>query len=196
MSESNPGLLGALRLATDVFDDLGIDYLVGGSIASSLFGEPRQTIGADILARILGRHAEPLVQRLKPFFYIELQPILEAVGSQGCFNIIHLETMSKIDVFIRWRDPFGRSQFERRQRKWVGESEPTEFFFASPEDTVIAKLEWFKRGGETSDRQWRDVLGVLKVQSSNIDQVYLKTWAAELGLMNLLLRALTDAGLT
>ena len=160
-----------------------------------MFGEPRQTVDADLVARLLGRHAEPLVTRLSGEFYVDRASITAAIQSQGCFNLIHLETMTKVDVFVHWRSSFGQSQLARRQKKSVGESARMELYFASPEDTVLAKLEWFRKGGEISDRQWRDLLGVLKVQSGTLDQAYLRHWAGELGVTDLLQRALEEAGL-
>jgi hypothetical protein len=196
MNESQPELLLALSQVVSAFEALGIQYLVGGSVASSVFGEPRQTIDADLLARLLGRHAGPLVENLSGEFYADLPAILNAIQTQGSFNLIHLETAAKVDVFVRWRDPFAQSQFARRQRKSVGQSPPLQLFFASPEDTVLAKLDWFRKGGEVSDRQWRDLLGVLKVQAQALDCAYLKHWAAELALTELLEQALLEAGLT
>jgi hypothetical protein len=147
MSSVPSDLLLSVARVVAAFDELGVEYLVGGSIASSVFGEPRQTLDADLVARLFGRHAEPLAQSLGSDFYVELSTILTAIQTQGCFNLIHLETATKVEVFVRWRDPFGQSQFERRQRKSVGETSPHEFFFASAEDTVLAKLEWYQKGG-------------------------------------------------
>ena len=152
-------------------------------------------LDADLLARLLGRHAEPLVERLSGEFYTDLPSIVLAIQSQGCFNLIHLKTMTKVDVFVRWRDAFGQSQFARRQKKSVGGTAPLELFFATAEDTVLAKLDWYRKGGGTSDRQWRDLLGVLKVQANLLDQNYLLNWARELGVTDLLERALNEAGL-
>lgn len=104
--------------------------------------------------------------------------------------------MTKVDVFVHWRNAFAQSQFARRQKKPVGESAPLELFFASAEDTVLAKLDRYRKGGCVSDRQWRDLLGVLKVQGSALDRSYLAHWAGELGVADLLQRALDDAGLT
>jgi len=188
-------LLMAVGRVVAAFDALGVDYLVGGSVASSVFGEPRQTVDANILARLLGRHVDPLVQRLANEFYAEPTSIVGAIEAQSCFNLIHLETMTKVDVFVRWRDPFGESQFTRRQKKLVGQSSPLELFFASPEDTILAKLEWYRKGGLVSDRQWRDLLGVLKVQAGRLDQAYLRKWAGKLEVADLLKRALGEAGL-
>jgi hypothetical protein len=195
MNERESELLLALSKVASALDKLGVDYFVGGSVASSVFGEPRQTLDADLVARILGRHAEPLVRLLQTEFYADLASIRSAIEFQGCFNLIHLKTMTKVDVFIRWRDPFGESQLNRRQKKSVGEFAPMELFFASPEDTILAKLEWYRKGGEVSDRQWRDVLGVLKVQTASIDRGYLAEWAEKLSVSDLLNRALLEAGL-
>jgi cysteine synthase len=103
--------------------------------------------------------------------------------------------MTKVDVFVRWRDPFGQSQFARRQKKSVGQTPPLELFFASAEDTVLAKLEWYRKGGSVSDKQWRDLLGVLKVQGKTLDLAYLTEWASKLGIADLLARALEQIDL-
>jgi hypothetical protein len=141
------------------------------------------------LARVLGRHAEPLADKLRAEFYIEPPAILAAVHEQGSFNVINLATMAKVDVFLTWRTPWAQSQFERRQRKVIGQ-ELMELFFASPEDTILAKLEWFRKSGGVSDRQWRDLPGVLKVQGERLDRNYLKEWADRMELRGLLDRAL------
>ena len=195
MNEGETELLKAVGRVVTAFDALGIEYLVGGSIASSVFGEPRQTIDADLVARFFGRHAEPLVAKLSAEFYCDLPAILSAVQMQGCFNLIHLETATKVDVFVRWRDPFAQSQFARRQRKVVGRSSPLDLFFASAEDTVLAKLEWYGKGDCVSDQQWRDLLGVLKVQAGALDRAYLTDWAHRLEIADLLGRALAESGL-
>lgn len=193
MSEPQTELLAAVSRVVLVFDALGIEYLIGGSVASSVFGEPRQTVDADLLARVLGRHAEPLVNALASEFYIDLGAVRSAIERQSSFNIIHLETMSKVDVFASWRTPFGQSQFTRRQKIALEESGSAQFFFASPEDTILAKLEWFKNGGGVSDRQWRDILGVIKVQGNRLDSPYMLCWADALAVRNLLEKALQEA---
>lgn len=194
MSNGQTELLVAISRVAAVFRELEIEYFVGGSIASSIFGEPRLTIEADIIARILGRQAESFVDRLGGSFHADLEAIRTAIQNQSSFNLIHLPTMAKVDVFASWRSPFAQSQFARRQPRIIGESPGVELLFASPEDTILAKLHWYQAGGEVSDRPWRDLLGVLKVQGDRLDRDYLRLWAAELGLVPLLERATADAG--
>src|ERR1041385_123009 len=143
-----------------------------------------------LLARLLGRHAEPLASLLSKDFYADLPSITAAINAQSSFNLIHLESMTKIDVFIRWRDPFAQAQFSRRQKKSIGQTTPVELFFVSAEDTVLAKLEWYRTGGFVSDRQWRDLVGVLKVQGDALDTKYLLHWASELGVPDLIKKAM------
>ena len=102
-------LFAAIRRVVGAFDHLKIDYFIGGSVASSVLGEPRQTIDADIIAAVLGRHARPLVELLQDAFYIDLAMILAAVENQSQFNLIQLETMVKVDVYVSWRSEFAQS---------------------------------------------------------------------------------------
>jgi len=194
MGDPETELLAAVVRVVGAFDKLGIEYFVGGSLASSLFGEPRQTLDADLIAKLAGKHARPLVELLEPDFYADLGAVTTAIANQSSFNLIHLETMTKVYVFVHWRTPFGQSQFERRRLRVIEDPAPVELYFASPEDTVLAKLEWFRDGGSVSDRQWRDILGVMKAQGKTIDQAYLERWAEELGVQPLLHRALSEAG--
>ncbi len=194
MNSQETELLAAIGRIVTALEALQVEYFIGGSVASSLFGEPRLTIDADLIAKLVARHAEPLVQKLAGEFYAEASAILSAIQNQSSFNLIHLETMAKVDVFVRWRDPFAQSQFARRQQKSIGKTPPLNLFFSSPEDTVLAKLEWYQKGGCISDRQWRDLLGVLKVQAGALDRAYLDDWANELNVADLLKRAIKEAG--
>lgn len=195
MTAQEPELVAALRPVVTAFEALGIPYCVGGSVASGVFGEPRQTLDADLVAAVVGKHVGPLAGRLKDVYYVDEPMMLRAIAAQSSFNLIHLPTMLKVDVFVSWRSEFARSQFDRRIRASISKEAPLEVYLASPEDTILAKLDWYRQGGGTSDRQWRDVLGVLKVQAGRLDRAYLRDWAARLNVASLLDRALEDAGL-
>jgi hypothetical protein len=184
------------RMVATALDAAGAPYFLGGSVASALYGEPRSTRDVDLVAAISSHHIEPFLAALGKAFYADAEAIRAAVASSRSFNVIHLETMIKADVFVFKGDAFGRSQFSRRMAKQLSQGDPGLIYVASPEDTVLAKLQWYRDGGGVSDRQWNDVLGVLKVQGPTLDRAYLKEWARELRLTDLLDRALDDAGLS
>jgi hypothetical protein len=120
--------------------------------------------------------------------------IRDAVHRRGSFNVIHLDTMFKVDVFVAKDDEWSCTQFSRAHRARIGDAgEKVELVFASPEDTVLHKLVWYRLGGETSERQWRDTVGVLRVQGAALDATYLAAWAPRLGVDDLLDRARADA---
>jgi hypothetical protein len=175
---------------TDVLDTLGIPYLIGGSLASTLYGMVRTTQDSDIVTEMRREHLSSFVMALKDEFYVDDEMIAEAIQRHSSFNIIHRETMFKVDVFVPWPRPFLQSQLARAQKQtFVFETEVSAKF-ASPEDTILAKLEWYRLGGEVSERQWRDILGVLKTRANALDLDYLRKWASELMVNDLLERAL------
>ena len=179
----------------EALDLLGVPYLIGGSLASSVHGIIRTTMDVDLVADLDARHAEPLVQLLGDAFYIDADSIREAIHHQRSFNVIHLESMFKVDIFIRKSRPFDQAQFDRRIRHTLSVDPEASAYVATAEDTILAKLEWYRMGGEVSDRQWNDIQNVLQVQSSQLDLTYLRTWAAQLGVSDLLDRALAEADL-
>jgi hypothetical protein len=178
------------------FDVLSIPYFLGGSMASSMHGIYRATADADFIAAMRPDDAKPLARLLQPAFYAEVEAMRTAASSSRSFNLIHLETMLKVDVFVATDDPFHVSQMRRRILQPISVDGRTSLYVASPEDTILAKLKWYQDGGAISDRQWNDVIGVLKVQGAILDQRYLRHWAGELGLSDLLQRSFGDAGLT
>lgn len=183
-------------LVVRAFEALRVPYFLGGSMASSVHGIYRATADADFVAALRPPHAEPLVRLLQPTFYADLEALRAAIASFSSFNVIHLDTMLKVDVFVASTAPFSLMQMRRRVLQAVTPDGQTTFYIASPEDTVLAKLRWYRDGGSVSDRQWNDVLGVLKVQGPTLDRAYLEEWARDLCLTDLLHRALGDAGLT
>jgi hypothetical protein len=182
-------------LVVRAFEALRVPYFLGGSMASSVHGIYRATADADFVAALRPEQAEPLVRLLQPAFYAELEAIRAAIASPRCFNVIHLESMLKVDVFVASTAPFHLVQLRRRVLQSATPDGQTTFYVASAEDTVLAKLQWYRDGGGVSDRQWNDVLGVLKIQGATLDRAYLEEWARELDVLDLLRRALDDAGL-
>jgi hypothetical protein len=176
------------------FEAMGIRYLVGGSLASSLHGVPRATHDADLLAEIPQDRVEELVASLQDEFYIDAEMIRRELRRGGSFNVIHLATMFKVDVFVLTADPLQLEEMSRRQLHPVGEGEEHRMYFATAEDVILRKLEWFRKGGGVSDRQWGDVLGVIKVKGADLDLTYLRRGSAALGVGELLERALVQAG--
>ncbi len=182
-------------IVTGVFEKLGVPYLIGGSLASTLYGMIRTTQDADIVADMRMEHLEPFVSALQDDFYLDDEMITASIQRQSSFNIIHRETFFKVDVFIPRPRPFLQSQLARAQRQFFNFEtvSPVSAKFASPEDTILSKLEWFRLGGEVSDRQWRDILGILKTRGDELDVDYLQQWADELKVRNLLERAMQEA---
>ena len=178
---------------TDVFEKLSIAYLIGGSLASTLYGMIRTTQDSDIVAEMRLEHLQPFLSALQDEFYIDEEMIADSIRHNSSFNIIHRETMFKVDVFIPRPRPYLRSQLARAQKQTFTFETEVSAKFASPEDTVLSKLEWYRMGGEVSDRQWRDILGVLKTRAGELDLAYLKKWAIELKVTDVLERALKES---
>jgi hypothetical protein len=191
MTESD--LVAALRPVADAFDALRVRYYLGGSVASSAHGIARASLDADLVAALEPHHVDALVTRLESAYYIPVDRLRSAVAARSSCNFIHLATMFKIDVFVSKGRPFDREAAGRARPQAIDEAPDAQRFpVASPEDTVLAKLEWFRLGGETSERQWWDVVGILRV-TDEADRTYLGRWAASLGVEDLLERALADA---
>jgi hypothetical protein len=185
--------LAITLLVIDAFDELKVPYLIGGSLASALHGTTRSTLDSDLVVELKAEQVPELVAMLEMDFYIDENMILDAIRIQSSFNIIHFRTMFKVDVFITKGRRFDRVQFHRRQLQTVANDPERKIYVSTAEDIILAKLEWYRLGNETSERQWRDILGVLKVQAGRLDFDYLHKWAAELKVADLLQRALKES---
>lgn len=175
---------------TKALETLGVPYFIGGSLASSFHGMIRTTQDADIIAMLQPDHASLLTAALEQDFFIDEVMLADAIQRRSSFNILHKESMFKVDVFIPPQRAFTQQQFSHSKAVLLSLEPRMEAIIASPEDTILAKLEWFQQGGEASDRQWRDILGLIAVQAELLDMGYLKKTAAQLGLTALLIRAL------
>lgn len=183
-------LLVAARVAA-ILDNLGVSYLIGGSLASSVYGNPRATQDVDLIAALQLRHVDPLVTSLGSDFYVSPDAARAAVRDAATFNVVHLATMFKVDIFVAGDDPWIRSEFERTRVEII---EGIAVRFASPEDVLLHKILWYKLGNEVSERQWSDVLGILQIQGGNLDDAYLARWAQHLGVTALLEQARGELG--
>lgn len=189
-----PDILAALDPVVNAFKKIGVSYCLGGSVASSAYGIARATLDVDLVADLSVQHVNSLTEMLKSDYYIDKEMILDAIKSHSSFNLIHLETMLKVDIFIIKDRPYDGVAFQRKRKDTLDEEQGAdEFYFASPEDIILNKLEWFQMGGKVSERQWHDVLGIMKVQRELMDKEYLRRWATELGISDLLEQAFLDA---
>lgn len=178
---------------TEVLDELGVPYCICGSGASIVHGVVRATIDCDLVADLKPEHIDVLTAKLNDDFYIEPDSIRQAIAQNRSFNLIHQKTMFKVDIFIPKPRPFDQSQLARRENKIIAHDPDCKAWIASAEDTVLAKLEWYRLGNEISERQWRDVLGVLKTKAGMLNLEYMQTMAASMQISDLLKRALEES---
>jgi hypothetical protein len=186
---------GPLELVLEIaalLDDLAIPYAVGGSVASSLFGEPRATADVDVAVRVDVESGERLLGRVGDDFYIPISAARDAIRTGQSFNILSTDQSLKIDFFVLGDDLLDRRQLERRVQVPIPGTGQT-LWVTSAEDQVLRKLDWYRRGGAVSDRQWRDVVGILLVRGDALDMAYLRGTARSLDLTALLDEALVDA---
>jgi hypothetical protein len=182
-----------IRVAA-ILEDLEIPYALGGSLAASFFGEPRATADIDVAIRVDGALGEALIGRAQAKFYVPLDSARAAITSRDSFNLIADDLAMKVDLFVLGDGLLDRRQIERRV--WISLPGTTGLWVTSAEDLVLRKLDWYRTGGSVSDRQWRDVLGILFVRGPALDLAYLDETARQLELSDLLELALRDASLT
>lgn len=179
-----------------ILEKLGIPYALGGSLASMAYGEVRTTHDVDFIIDPREDSVRALAAALAPDFYIEESAVRDAFRRQGSFNAIHLRTMIKADFFVAGRNPLDPMQLRGARDLQVDKDADAIVKVTSPEDIILRKLDWFRLGREVSERQWRDILGVLKVAGSHLNLEYLQSSAASVSLEALLRRALRESGLT
>lgn len=189
----SPELPEALRVALRVIEaleELGAPYHVGGSYASSIHGTPRQTQDIDVVVDLAVESAGALVSMIETDFYVDETSVTRAIRDKGSFNVIHLDSGIKVDLFVRGDAPFDLEEFARHRAELVQVEPERRIYVKSAEDILLRKLLWYQMGGEVSDRQWSDLLGIVRVQGKGLDRDYVARWARELGIRHLLDRLL------
>ncbi|MEO7157987.1 MAG: hypothetical protein ABI039_10515 [Vicinamibacterales bacterium] len=181
----------ALRVG-GIFDAIGIRHTIGGSIAASFAGEPRSTIDIDFIVALGQEQVAPLAAALTPEFYISEDAVRRAIETAGAANLIHQESQLKVDLFIAGGTPLDQQQLNRRRRVEIRPGEV--LYIHPPEDILLQKLRWYDRGSGVSDRQWRDILGIIRTQGDLLDRDYAIANAPALGVEALLARAFSEAG--
>jgi len=185
------GVFDEALIVTDILESLNIEYHIGGSVASGIWGEMRYTQDIDLVADIKESQIDLLSNAFSPRFYISKVAVKDAIAFGNSFNIIDNQTGWKVDIFVLPNDLFQQSRFDRKQRISINELGQT-LNFSSPEDTILQKLIWYRFTEQGSEKQWRDILGILKLQQSVLDFIYIQEWADTLKLSVDLERALSE----
>ena len=188
MTPELPETLRVVARVADVLTALGVRFHLGGSFASAVHGIPRQTHDVDLVVELTPAQAGQLVERLAAEFYGDEDAARRAVERHGSFNLVDLGSGMKVDLFQCGPGAFDRSELERAQAIDLGGGWMLPV--KSVEDTILRKLDWYRRGIEASERQWSDVVGIVRIQRDRLDHGYLDRWAAVLGVADLLARAL------
>lgn len=176
----------------EVLEAQQIPYVVVGSIASSLYGFSRATGDIDILASITETHIKNLVELLDDEFYVDRKMIRRAIATGKPFKAIHFDSVFKLDIYVASTNEFDRQQLSRSQQVALLQNSEKTISLASAEDTILAKLIWYRKGGDTSERQISDVKGVIKVQGKQLNFDYLREWAMQLNIIDLLETVLNE----
>jgi hypothetical protein len=182
-------ILDVLQRVISKLEELGIPYMVSGSAASSFHAFVRTTQDGDLVVALGPDAIEKFATAFAPEFYLDRASIRRAVQMGGSFNLIHLESSLKIDFFTLRERRFSQQEFARRQPRFLLKGSSVPAYVATAEDTILAKLEWFRTGGEVSENQWKDIIGILKIRAGGLDLAYLRKWARELQVEDLLDKA-------
>ncbi len=191
---SSPGEQSeVIRAVVAVLNEMAIPYAIGGSIASSTYGAPRFTHDADITVEpFTGKEAE-FARHFGPEYYLSVQAVVQASRNRTTFNLLHFSSGFKIDFFVCKEHAFARAVMDRRRLEELVELGGQKLFLVSPEDIVLLKLEWYRLGDGISDRQWSDILGVLRARHDRLDWAYLQRSGMALGVSDLLESAIREA---
>ena len=187
------GPIEVALLVAQALDSCGVRYLVGGSLASSVSGEPRSTLDVDLVVALTEADVAKIVRALGSEFHVDPESLRRAIREKSSANLVHFATSIKVDLFVMGGSPIDEEQMNRRQRLKVTTDPDCYLYFYTPEDILLQKLRWYRMGNEISDRQWRDILGIVLVQGDSLDEEYLQRGAQELEVSDLLVRAFSEA---
>ena len=177
-------------IVAEALDACGVRYLVGGSLASAVSGEPRSTVGVDLVVELTEKDVGPLISLLGNRFHADADVIRRAIRDRSSANMIHNATSTKVALFICGGSPVDEEQMERRQRVKVSSDPEAWLYVYTPEDILLQKLRWYRMGNEVSERQWNDIRGIILVQGDRLDRAYLLDKATVLRVSDLLHRAM------
>jgi hypothetical protein len=183
-------LIDALAPVVEALRQLRIRHYVGGSIASSFHGAARSTMDVDLVTELGEEDISDFVKCFGEEFYLSNAAIRDAVKHRSCFNLIHLPSSFKVDIFVSRERPFDLESMQRAKPARLGDSKSLEVPIATAEDTIISKLEWYRLTNETSERQWDDVSKLLKLLGDTVDIAHLQRAAAMVNVEDLLERVL------
>lgn len=171
-------------------DAVGGDYFVGGSVASSLQGDPRTTNDIDIVLSLPPARAQQLAHTLGPDFEVDVAMLRDALVHARTANAFYLPLLTKVDFFGVGSSPFDESEFARKRPVMLAPDKT--LFIKSPEDSIVRKLLWYREGGEVSERQWRDVIGIVRLVGAELDHDYIELWTARVQCADLWQRLLAS----
>jgi len=183
-----PEVQAAMAPFIAALEALQVRYYIGGSVAAMVWSRPRLTQDTDLIVDLALDQVAALVARLEAEYYVDPEAVREAIQRRAAFNAIHFPTGLKLDIYIPAQTAWTAVNFAHAVATPAG-------VVASPANTVLQKLRWYRMGGEVSERQWRDLVAVLHAQGAGLDRTYLQHWAGQLGVADLLQRALDEAGL-
>ncbi len=190
MTETADNILDVALMVAQALEAVGARYFVGGSLASSIHGEPRATNDIDFVIDIQMGRVNEFIELLGADFEVDADMLRDAVQHGNSANAFYLPLVLKIDFFGHAHGPFDEAEFARCRPIAVREGRV--LVIKSPEDTIIRKLMWFREGGEVSDRQWRDIVGVFRSQKGTLDIAYVHQWASTMKVSSLLERAMQE----
>lgn len=193
MSEADD-ILAALAPVVAAFDGLRVRHYIGGSVASTMHGAIRSTMDVDVICDLRADQVEAFLVAFGADVYVSQAAVRQAVEKRSCFNVIHLPTAYKVDVFVSRGRPFDVAAMERAIPLPLAAGRETTVPVATPEDSIVAKLEWFRLGDETSERQWQDVSRLVALHGDVLDLAYMRRMAESVAVADLLDRILQSTG--